>query len=246
MPADWRNSNSPVNQAHISVLQHQSLSLLQVQSPVSIFKPQKNRHGTGLIWHLQNGENSFSFVWTGYGSMLVIHYRPPEITAGPENGQSGPILSNFLISFCAEWPLQVQAVLLSRIQCRSSSLSLTLGLQRCSNTRCRLLSLSQPNANEWKGFTGLKMKCYTIPFQLTKIVAESVTNCATKTSSFAFWYHNTETEKQVRLTTTHQAIKITQQDSCDHSLPEHSTSTLLIWFIHHKIQVTALQCTNQY
>lgn len=123
---------------------------------------------------------------------------------------------------------------------------LHLDSRDASNRRCRLLSLSQPNENEWKGFTGLKMKCYTILFQLTKIVAEGVTNCATKTSSFAIWYQNTETEKQVRLTTTHQAIKITQQDSCDHSLPEHSTSTLLIWFIHHKIQVTALQCTNQY
>lgn len=64
-----------------------------------------NSHGTGLIWHLQIRETSFSFTWAGCGSMLVIHYRPHETTAGSENGQSGPILSNLLISFCAEWPV---------------------------------------------------------------------------------------------------------------------------------------------
>lgn len=46
--------------------------------------------------------------------------------------------------------------------------------------------LCLPNANQWKGFTDLKMKCYTIPFQLTKIVAVHVTDCVTKRSSFPF------------------------------------------------------------
>lgn len=65
-----------------------------------------NSHGTGLIWHLQIREMSFLFAWAGYGSTLLMYQRPHETTAGLENSHSGPILSNSLISFHAERPLQ--------------------------------------------------------------------------------------------------------------------------------------------